>query len=157
LICEGRGYGVSTVLIAQSPVYVPNDLIQNMNYLMVWPSVDQFGVCHGLAPLTLEYWERHTARELSETSRQWTQQKYHGLMTDFTETYLIRPDGSLVRPTGQEVEHEHEEAGTEASVLSEPGAQQQAEQGSEGIQAERAGGAGAGPEAAGKGAVTPPQ
>ena len=153
LICEGRGYGVSTVLIAQSPVYVPNDLIQNMNYLMVWPSVDQFGVCHGLAPLTLEYWERHTARELSETSRQWTQQKYHGLMTDFTETYLIRPDGSLVRPTGQEVEHGEKGSGEQESVLPVSGDECPADKSSEGSEDKSAGGDSAGQGTALKGAI----
>jgi hypothetical protein len=107
LICEGKGYGVSTVLIAQHPSYVPNDLIQNVDYLFVWPQVDKEGICHGLTPITVEYWERYTHRELPEVARKWTQQKYHGIMTDNTETYLIRPDGSLVRPTGQEVEHEH--------------------------------------------------
>lgn len=158
LICEGRGYGVSTVLIAQSPVYVPNDLIQNMNYLMVWPSVDQFGVCHGLQPLTAEYWERHTAAEISEAAREWTQKKHHGLMTDFTETYLIRPDGSLVRPAGQGVKDATEASGgTEAGVLPEQGAERPAGQGVEAAQAERDSGAGAGPGAAGDGAVGEPK
>jgi len=153
LICEGRGYGVSTVLIAQSPVYVPNDLIQNMNYLMVWPSVDQFGVCHGLAPLTLEYWERHTARDIADVAREWTQQKYIGLMTDLTETYLIRPDGSLVRPTGQGVEDGKEGSGEQESVLPVSGDERQAGQGVQGAEAEPAGGDSAGQGTALKGVI----
>jgi hypothetical protein len=125
LICEGRGYGVSTAILAQHPNQVPNLFIENANYILTWPSMGNDGRCQGMSPIIIEYLEQH-GYPMPEEAKQWATKPYHGLMIDGTEYLHVRPDGSLQRPTGQEVEDEEtgEDADkeVEADAVPEAGA-----------------------------------
>lgn len=108
LICEGRGYGVSTAILCQHPNQVPNLFIENATYILTWPSMDRYGNCQGMSPIIVDYLKDH-GYPMPEHARQWATKPYHGLMIDGSEYYHILPNGSLDRPTGQEVIPEHEE------------------------------------------------
>ena len=101
--CEGRGYGISTVLIAQHPRFIPNDLIENANYIYTWPAVDEAHRSQGLNPVITQYFLEHALPEIPPECFEWCKQPYHGLKCDWGSWWKINPDGSIA---GREVKHD---------------------------------------------------
>lgn len=105
--CEGRGYGISTVLIAQNPRFIPNDLIENSTYVYTWPMVDEGKKSQGLNPIITQYFEDHALPEIPPDCVEWCKQPYHGLKCDWGSWWKIAPDGTIVKGGAvQEVQHD---------------------------------------------------
>ena len=105
--CEGRGYGISNVLIAQHPRFIPNDLIENANYIYTWPAVDEIGRSQGLNPVISQYFLEHALPEIPPDCVEWCKKPYHGLKCDWGSWWKINPDGTIVKGGAvQEVKHE---------------------------------------------------
>ena len=105
--CEGRGYGISTALIAQHPRFVPNDLIENATYVYTWPAVDEIGRSQGLNPVITQYFFDHALPEIPPECVEWCKKPYHGLKCDWGSWWKINPDGTILKGGAvQEVEDE---------------------------------------------------
>jgi hypothetical protein len=94
-VCEGRGYGISTILIAQHPRYIPNDLIENATYVYTWPAVDELKQSQGLHPIIVKYFTDHAYPEIPPDCVEWCKHAYHGLRGDLGGWSKIAPDGTI--------------------------------------------------------------
>jgi hypothetical protein len=105
-VCEGRGYGISTILIAQHPRVIPNDLIENATYVYTWPAVDELGVSQGLHPIIVQYFFDHSYPEIPPDCVEWCKKPYHGLRGDLGGWAKIAPNGTISKSGQAEVKHD---------------------------------------------------